>query len=79
MTAVGATHQVNPEVAISFSGGGFSRVFPRPSYQAAAVATFLTALGTTNAGLFKYVSLRKFSMPYQPLTTVLLDVVIQMS
>ncbi|KZT34237.1 subtilisin-like protein [Sistotremastrum suecicum HHB10207 ss-3] len=52
VTTVGGTTKVNPEVAVSFSGGGFSRVFAQPSYQASAVKTFLTALGKTNAGLF---------------------------
>ncbi|KDR68017.1 hypothetical protein GALMADRAFT_272863 [Galerina marginata CBS 339.88] len=52
VTAVGGTVKVNPEVAVSFSGGGFSRYFATPSYQSTAVNTFLTALGTKNAGLF---------------------------
>ncbi|CDO69652.1 hypothetical protein BN946_scf184851.g40 [Trametes cinnabarina] len=46
--------RVNPEVAVSFSGGGFSNHFARPSYQSTAVSTFLNKLGRTNAGLFKY-------------------------
>ncbi|KAI0083965.1 peptidase S8/S53 domain-containing protein [Irpex rosettiformis] len=52
VTTVGGTVRVNPEVAVSFSGGGFSNYFAQPSYQSAAVKTFLTRLGTTNAGLF---------------------------
>ncbi|KAF8993522.1 subtilisin-like protein [Cyathus striatus] len=50
MTAVGAT-QVNPGSTVNdpegaceqviFSGGGFSNIFPMPSYQAAAVSGFL--------------------------------------
>ncbi|KAF8194206.1 Pro-kumamolisin, activation domain-containing protein [Pholiota molesta] len=51
LTAVGAT-QVNPGSTVNdpegaceqviFSGGGFSNIFPIPSYQAAAVSSFLT-------------------------------------
>ncbi|KAF8644974.1 hypothetical protein AX16_008158 [Volvariella volvacea WC 439] len=52
VTAVGGTTRVSPEVAVSFSGGGFSRYFAQPGYQNSAVSTFLTALGTRNAGLF---------------------------
>ncbi|KAK0431545.1 family S53 protease [Armillaria borealis] len=56
ITSVGATQGV-PETAASFSSGGFSGVFARPSYQAPAVATYLTALGTsTNAGRFNTTS-----------------------
>ncbi|KAI0358004.1 subtilisin-like protein [Trametes cingulata] len=52
VTTVGGTIRVNPEVAVSFSGGGFSNYFARPSYQSSAVSAFLTKLGRTNAGLF---------------------------
>ncbi|KAI0794109.1 subtilisin-like protein [Fomes fomentarius] len=52
VTTVGGTIRVNPEVAVSFSGGGFSNYFARPSFQDTAVTTFLTKLGNTNAGLF---------------------------
>jgi tripeptidyl-peptidase I len=52
VTAVGGTVKINPEVAVSFSGGGFSNYFAQPSYQTAKVETFLTALGSTNKGLF---------------------------
>lgn len=40
LTSVGATYansETEDEMAVSWSGGGFSTVFPRPSYQAAAV------------------------------------------
>ncbi|KAK0192116.1 family S53 protease-like protein [Armillaria mellea] len=50
-TSVGATQGVT-ETSASFSSGGFSNVFTRPSYQATAVSTYLTALGSTNAGKF---------------------------
>lgn len=56
MTTVGGTTRVNPEVAVSFSGGGFSRYFAQPTYQSTAVKTFLTSLGTTFSGLYKYVN-----------------------
>ncbi|GLB43381.1 putative pro-kumamolisin, activation domain [Lyophyllum shimeji] len=52
VTAVGGTTRVNPEVAVSFSGGGFSRYFARPSYQNTAVSAYLTSLGSTNSGLY---------------------------
>ncbi|KAI0831997.1 peptidase S8/S53 domain-containing protein [Trametes gibbosa] len=52
VTTVGGTIRVNPEVAVSFSGGGFSNYFARPTYQSTAVSTFLNKLGRTNAGLF---------------------------
>ncbi|KAJ7249548.1 peptidase S8/S53 domain-containing protein [Mycena haematopus] len=52
VTTVGGTTQVNPTVAVDFSGGGFSRYFAQPSYQSASVTPFLTALGTKFAGLF---------------------------
>ncbi|KAG6836128.1 hypothetical protein H0H93_011087 [Arthromyces matolae] len=52
VTAVGGTTKVNPEVAVSFSGGGFSNYFGRPSYQNAAVASYLTGLGTKYSALF---------------------------
>ncbi|KAF7365470.1 Tripeptidyl-peptidase sed3 [Mycena venus] len=53
MTSVGAVSGIPPsETAASFSSGGFSRVFTQPSYQTSAVQTYLTALGSTNAGKF---------------------------
>ncbi|KAF5363394.1 hypothetical protein D9756_000249 [Leucocoprinus leucothites] len=39
-TAVGGTEYV-PEVAVAFSGGGFSDYFPRPKYQNAVVQEYL--------------------------------------
>jgi tripeptidyl-peptidase I len=42
VTAVGATRYVVPEVAVEFSGGGFSNYFSRPAYQDAAVNTYLS-------------------------------------
>ncbi|KAI0306134.1 peptidase S8/S53 domain-containing protein [Multifurca ochricompacta] len=45
VTTVGGTTRVSPEVAASFSGGGFSNYFARP-------ATRTPSIGTKNAGLF---------------------------
>ncbi|KIK03131.1 hypothetical protein K443DRAFT_5566 [Laccaria amethystina LaAM-08-1] len=42
-TAVGGTYKF-PEVAVPFSGGGFSNYFNRPRYQDAAVGKYLHAL-----------------------------------
>ncbi|PAV19635.1 subtilisin [Pyrrhoderma noxium] len=52
VTTVGGTTSVNPEVAVSFSGGGFSNYFARPSYQDDTVSSFLTSIGSQNSGLF---------------------------
>jgi tripeptidyl-peptidase-1 len=43
ITAVGGTRYVEPERAVSFSGGGFSDIFPRPPWQSNAVNAYLTA------------------------------------
>ncbi|GLB42698.1 putative pro-kumamolisin, activation domain [Lyophyllum shimeji] len=51
VTAVGGTTGI-PETAIDFSGGGFSRYFARPSYQASAVSSYLGSLGNTYKGLY---------------------------
>lgn len=40
------------ETSASFSSGGFSNIFARPSYQANAVASYLNTLGSTNSGKF---------------------------
>lgn len=53
VTAVGATFQINPEVAVPFSGGGFSRLFPAPSYQTETVSKYLEGLGSKYHGLYK--------------------------
>ncbi|KAJ6485625.1 peptidase S8/S53 domain-containing protein [Mycena sanguinolenta] len=52
VTTVGGTTGVNPTVAVSFSGGGFSRYFAQPSYQTASVTPFLNALGSKFSGLY---------------------------
>ena len=53
MTTVGGTTGVRPEVAASFSGGGFSNYFARPSYQSSAVEGFLKSLGNKLSGKYK--------------------------
>jgi len=52
VTAVGGTVNVEPEVGVFFSGGGFSNYFERPAYQEAAVKGYLANLGETYAGPF---------------------------
>ncbi|KAM6496816.1 Peptidase S8/S53 domain containing protein [Amanita muscaria] len=52
VTTVGGTHGISPETAISFSGGGFSNYFARPSYQQTAVSQYVAGLGTTYSGLY---------------------------
>ncbi|KAH9059745.1 tripeptidyl peptidase A, partial [Lactarius vividus] len=52
VTAVGGTVHI-PEVAVDFSGGGFSNYFLRPIWQEVAVGKFLESLPNgTYAGLF---------------------------
>ncbi|KAI0058592.1 family S53 protease [Artomyces pyxidatus] len=52
VTSVGATVDVNPEVAAYFSAGGFSNYFPRPWYQDSAVSGYLSQLGHTYKGRY---------------------------
>ncbi|VDC03294.1 unnamed protein product [Peniophora sp. CBMAI 1063] len=52
VTSVGATNGINPEKAVSFSGGGFSNYFATPSYQSSVVASYVSSLGTTYSGLY---------------------------
>ncbi|KAI9068395.1 subtilisin-like protein [Trametes sanguinea] len=52
VTSVGGTTSFGPEVAVSFSSGGFSNLFARPKYQDTAVKAYLQKLNKTNAGLF---------------------------
>jgi tripeptidyl-peptidase I len=51
VTSVGGT-QGSPETSASFSGGGFSNIFLRPSYQSSVVSDYLKSIGPTNSGLF---------------------------
>ncbi|KAJ5766927.1 uncharacterized protein N7511_004543 [Penicillium nucicola] len=52
VTSVGGTHGTNPESAIDFSGGGFSDLFSRPTYQDTAVTAYLSNLGDKWSGLY---------------------------
>ncbi|THV08230.1 tripeptidyl peptidase A [Dendrothele bispora CBS 962.96] len=53
VTAVGGTEFIEPEIAVFFSGGGFSNFFARPAYQDEAVKKFLDTLPPgTFEGLF---------------------------
>lgn len=51
MTSVGGTEGVAPEVAGTFSAGGFSNVFPRPDYQSSVALTYLNSLNLTSSPL----------------------------
>ncbi|CDO75035.1 hypothetical protein BN946_scf184640.g10 [Trametes cinnabarina] len=52
VTSVGATNSFGPEIAANLSAGAFSNYFSRPPYQDAAVNSYLTVLGETDAGLY---------------------------
>ena len=52
VTAVGSTIGVNPERAINFTGGGFSTIFARPSFQDTVVPGFLETIPEDFAGSF---------------------------
>lgn len=52
VTAVGGTAYIEPEVAISFSSGGFSDIWPRPAYQEWAVSDYLRKIGNKNKGWY---------------------------
>ncbi|KAF8189518.1 family S53 protease-like protein, partial [Mycena galopus ATCC 62051] len=53
VTAVGSTQGIAPEIAVNFTGGGFSNFFPQPTYQTTAVSTFLnTGIPAGFAGTF---------------------------
>ncbi|KAF7295211.1 Family S53 protease-like protein [Mycena indigotica] len=52
LTSVGSTIGFSPEVAVNFTGGGFSNVFPQPSYQSEAVAAFFKTIPANSTGDF---------------------------
>ncbi|TFK55131.1 family S53 protease-like protein [Heliocybe sulcata] len=52
MASVGATTGTGPETGASFSSGGFSNYWGIPDYQASAVSSYLSTLGSTDSGLF---------------------------
>ncbi|KAI1000959.1 Tripeptidyl-peptidase [Podosphaera aphanis] len=47
VTAVGATLHIEPEMAVGFSGGGFSNYFDRPAYQEDTVGKYLSIADPT--------------------------------
>ncbi|CAK5281067.1 unnamed protein product [Mycena citricolor] len=51
LTSVGAT-QGFPEKAINFTSGGFSDIFPAPSYQTAQIASFIKTIPSNFKGKF---------------------------
>ncbi|EJT98953.1 subtilisin-like protein [Dacryopinax primogenitus] len=51
VTSVGATTG-DPEIAASFSGGGFSNYFPRQEWQDSAVEAYLSTLNGSYAGMY---------------------------
>lgn len=51
VTSIGGTVNI-PEQAVNYSSGGYSNYWARPSYQDAAVISFLDALGDENAALY---------------------------
>lgn len=52
VTSVGGTSGINPEMATDFSGGGFSNLFTRPTYQDQAVKSYLDRFGERWHGLY---------------------------
>ncbi|KAF2635777.1 tripeptidyl-peptidase-like protein [Massarina eburnea CBS 473.64] len=52
VTSVGGTRNVEPEIAVSFSSGGFSDLYDRPAYQDSAVSSYLEKLGSRWEGLY---------------------------
>ncbi|KAJ7620171.1 subtilisin-like protein [Roridomyces roridus] len=52
VTTVGGTIGFGPEIAMNLTSGGFSDVFPRPSYQEQAVESFLAELPKDFPGTF---------------------------
>ncbi|OTA99361.1 hypothetical protein M426DRAFT_67989 [Hypoxylon sp. CI-4A] len=52
VTSVGATYNVEPEQAVSFSSGGFSSLHAQPEWQADAVSAYLDLIGDTYSAYF---------------------------
>ncbi|GJJ06826.1 hypothetical protein Clacol_001022 [Clathrus columnatus] len=52
VTSVGATTGLGPEMAVSYSLGGFSNVFSTPSYQLTAVEHYINITGNDNSTNF---------------------------
>ncbi|KAK7000230.1 family S53 protease-like protein [Favolaschia claudopus] len=54
VTTVGSTIGFNPEVAVNFTGGGFSSIFPTPPYQTTAISNFLKTIPPSFPGNGKF-------------------------
>ena len=52
VTSVGGTHGTKPEAAVGLSSGGFSNRYGTPSWQAKAVATYLSSGNVPNRSKF---------------------------
>ncbi|KAJ7121434.1 family S53 protease-like protein [Mycena epipterygia] len=52
VTSVGSTQGFGPEVAVNFTSGGFSNIFPAPRYQSAAIDGFVKTIPSNFAGTF---------------------------
>lgn len=52
VTSVGGTYQIEPERAVSFSSGGFSDLWERPSWQDDAITKYFGILGDKWDGLY---------------------------
>lgn len=52
VTSVGGTYGANPEKAAGFSGGGFSELFQRPTYQDKNIQKYFGRLGDRWNGLY---------------------------
>jgi len=52
VTAVGATDNLEPDVVTTYSAGGFSNYFARPSWQDDAVEGYVRSLNRTKEGLY---------------------------
>lgn len=52
VTSVGGTSGIRPEIAMDFSGGGFSDLFTRSPYQDQAVKSYLDRFGKRWQGLY---------------------------
>ncbi|OCH90803.1 family S53 protease [Obba rivulosa] len=53
VTSVGGTTGIIPETAATLSSGGFSNYFAFPDYQASAVSSYLSSIGSLNTGKFQ--------------------------
>lgn len=52
VTSVGATEGTGTEKAASFSSGGFSNIFARPSFQSTQTINYISEIGDLNRGKY---------------------------